>query len=377
MSEEQTQNQKTISKSPSVLTMGFFTGLLSAILFVVALIVPFLGGYHLDADFSGVASDGTNAYQMIFGLAYSVSDSSGVNSARFSSPMGWSLAQIVLLLLSGLAVVSASVLSLLGKKEKVGTLYAFGAVIGIVSSLVFLLVSSKELSFQLDGGKEAATAVSIEKLRDSLTLVLGFRLVTPFAVFASLFAFFSISLSSVSFAEEKAKLTSFFAPKGVQREMMRYSDNGISSTLGYVGIIFTAAGFCLMYSTTAVTGKENTIFGLGSNGLWVAMDVFLNIVLLLSLFLAITAMKAYSKRWGIISIVIGAFTLARPFFYPLSLMQYGILKESDFIIVMIFFLISGTALVLAGVAAIYRGKALRAYLSTVTDSIEGEKGGIR
>jgi hypothetical protein len=377
MSETSVQNQKTTSKSPSVLTVGFISGLLSVILFALALIAPFFQAYHLDADFSGTASDGSSAYQLIFGLAYSVSDASGVTSARLSAPLGWSLAQIVLLGLSGVSVVAAFVLSLLGKKEKIGTLYTVGAVVGLISGLVFLFVSSKELSFQLDGGKEAATAISIEKLRDSLTLGQGFLLVGPLAVFASLFAFVSVGLSSVSFAEEKAKFVSFFAPKGVEKEMMRYSDNGVSSTLGYLGIILLAAGFCFLYSTTTVNGKEITIFGLGSNGLWVALDVFLNIVLLLALFLAITAMKAYSKRWGIISIVIGVFMLIRPFFYPLALLQFGILKQSDFVLVTVFFLISGVSLVLAGVAAIYRGKALRAYLSTVKDSIEGEKGGVR
>jgi hypothetical protein len=165
----------------------------------------------------------------------------------------------------------------------------------------------------------------------------------------------------------------YFRPEGIEKDMLRYRDNKISSSLGYLSLLCDSAGFCLIYSSTAISGQDSvSILGIASSGFWAGFDVILNILMLLFLFMAISKMRAYSKGWGVFSITQGIFQIIRPFVYPLALFSDGILSESIFTAVTILFLVSGILLVIAGLLAIYRGVALRRYLSTVK-AIENEK----
>jgi hypothetical protein len=192
------------------------------------------------------------------------------------------------------------------------------------------------------------------------------------------------------FAALKAKIHSRFHPEGVEMEMMRYRDNKIASNFGYFGLIFDASAFCVLYSSIRISSQDDvSVLGITSSGVLCGLDVLINIVSLLFLFLAISRMKAYSKGWGIFAICFGVFQIVRPFFYPLALYNAAktvtvnnvqvttrILEAGRFYPILILFILSGLLLILAGILSIRRGTVLRNYLKGVA-SIEGEKMEVR
>lgn len=171
----------------------------------------------------------------------------------------------------------------------------------------------------------------------------------------------------------KKRIVSYFHPEGIEKDMLRYRSNSISSNLSYLGIALDACAFCVIYSTTKISKTDNfTLLGINNSGFWAGFDVLLNIVTLLFLFMASSRMKNYSKGWGIFSIALGAFFVVRPFLYPLSLFNSGILPATPYTWSVILFICSGACLIIAGFLSIYRGAALRKYLKTVK-AIENEK----
>lgn len=169
------------------------------------------------------------------------------------------------------------------------------------------------------------------------------------------------------------RIRAYFHPQGIEKDMLRYRVNSASGLFGYLALLLDSAAFCLIYSTTAISASDQiNLFGITSSGFWAGFDVFLNIVMLLFLFMAISKMKTYSFGWGVFSITQGAFLVVRPFLYPLALFLGGILPETFFILSTVFFLAAGVFLILAGFLSIYRGIALRSYLKTVK-AIENEK----
>ena len=171
----------------------------------------------------------------------------------------------------------------------------------------------------------------------------------------------------------KKKFKDYFKPEGIQQEMLRYRNNGVSSSLGYIGLISLIVAFCFQYSNTKITNKDViNLFGITSNGFLCAFDILVNILLMLFLFMAISRMKVYSSCWGIFSICTGVFEVIRPFIYPIALLRAGLMSGWLYTLYLICSLIAAASFVTAGFLSIYRGAALRNYLKTV-DAIEGEK----
>ncbi len=195
---------------------------------------------------------------------------------------------------------------------------------------------------------------------------------------------------SERFALLKARIHSRFHPEGVEMEMMRYRDNKVAANFGYFGLIFDAAAFCIFYSSVRISNQDNiSILGITSSGFLCGLDILINIVSLLFLFLAVSRMKTYSRGWGIFAICFGLFQIVRPFVYPLALHESiktqvvnqvkvttRILESARFYPILVLFILSGICLILAGVLSIRRGTVLRNYLKGVA-SIEGEKVEVR
>lgn len=171
------------------------------------------------------------------------------------------------------------------------------------------------------------------------------------------------------------KVKSYFQPKGIQLEMLRYRPNKISYMFGLGAALFLALGFCCFYSGTEYTVNVNKPFnllGITNEGICQGIDIVINILSLLFLFLAAIRMEFYSKSLGIASICMGAFAIIRVFLLPLSLRVQGSMTVVIFVLVAIFYIISGAMSIVAGFLSIYRGAALRKYLETVKP-IENEK----
>jgi hypothetical protein len=370
MTDETTQKQGGFS-----FVFGLVTSLAAFILLLCALFAPLGEGYQLAETIYNKECSGSNAYQMIFGSAFNETLIDGTVSVRtFANPMAWSLTAIIFLILAAGGSLAGFVFTFFKKLSgKSGSLYLLSGVLSLLAALAFIFIAPKELAYQISGGSKDATSELVKVFTKALTVGQGFRSVAPLAFFGSILCFLSISMNEMTIPLAHYKLKNFFHPEGIQKEMLRYSGNSVSADLGYLGIIGMAAAFCIMYSTTTIYNVELSI---GDSGLWVAFDVFFNIILLLALFLTITEMKAYSRPWSYVSIAIGAVEVVRPFIYPLALMNANVLAASSYTVVLILFLVSGIALILGGISSLYRGAALRAYLSTV-EYIEGDEGGKR
>lgn len=175
-------------------------------------------------------------------------------------------------------------------------------------------------------------------------------------------------------AKIKKRTKDYFAPKGIQEEMMRYRPNTVSFFLAMFGFCCFALAQSFVYSNGVLTTTVD-IHVLGfiiiSSGILSGIDVVVNILLMLFLFLAATQMKNYSRGYGIASIAMGAFQVLRIFLVPIPFATAGILPTLYMTLSVVFYIISGGALVIAGVLSVIRGRVLRHYLSSVK-TIENE-----
>lgn len=170
------------------------------------------------------------------------------------------------------------------------------------------------------------------------------------------------------------RIKGYFLPKGVQLDMLRYRPNKLSYIFGLLATVCLCIGFCIFYSGTEIveTEVEFNLFGSKNPGPWQGIDIVINILSVLSLFLASIRMEFYSRNFGIAAIVYGVFAFVRVFLLPLSLRVQGSMSASVFTWVLVFYFICGILCIVAGFLSIYRGAALRNYLKTVKP-IENEK----
>ncbi len=172
----------------------------------------------------------------------------------------------------------------------------------------------------------------------------------------------------------KERILNYFFPKGIQLDMLRYRPNKYSYVLGLLSAVLLAVGFCVFYSGTEISTTEKAFSFLGTSnpGPWQGVDIVINILALLFLFLCSAKMESYSRSMGIVSILIGVFSLVRAYLLPLALLVQGSMSLPIFISIVVFYSVSGAFSIIAGFLSIYRGRALMKYLKSVKP-IENEK----
>jgi len=174
-------------------------------------------------------------------------------------------------------------------------------------------------------------------------------------------------------------------PQGIELEMLRYRPNKVSYWLALLGIVCMVVSFSITYSSIKIPLLSSfNMLGITNAGLATTLDILLNILLMLFLFLSASRMESYSKLYGIVSLVCGAYEIIRPFLYNLALVNarsgnpetgyHGdqILATGLFPIIMAFYVVSGVLFIIAGFVSIYQGLTLRKYLATVKP-IENER----
>ena len=162
----------------------------------------------------------------------------------------------------------------------------------------------------------------------------------------------------------KERVVSFFDPKGIEVEMLRYRPNKASYKMTLAGIVAFALAFAIHYSGTSISGSGGSFSFLGSTnlGFWNFMDILLNILLLLLFLTSAMEMEAYSIKFGVIAIAGGIFQAVRPLLFVLAVFQSGNMNATIFTIVTTLYIVSGVLIILSGILAIIRGKKLREYL---------------
>ena len=183
---------------------------------------------------------------------------------------------------------------------------------------------------------------------------------------------------------EKSKqnrLSKYFYPKGINVEMMRYQSNKFCYSLSLMSIVFLLVGFCCLYSGTTIsgTGSNFSLLGGSNIGVWMGVDILINILSMLFLLYISIRLNAYDVKCGYAAIGFGVFAILKIFLYPFSLFQAGLMSNAIFICVLLFYLLSGVCDLFAGAATISRGKALLSFLksSHAVDLKSDEKAGKR
>ncbi len=109
-------------------------------------------------------------------------------------------------------------------------------------------------------------------------------------------------------------------------EKMRYFDNSISHKLGYAGIL------CSLIAMFIALNTMSPAYYMG--GVGVVIAILMNIAILLTGFLTVEKVKAYSIGYSIYSIVLGGLCVLRIFWFPLSTVRlynefWGKIKDTS------------------------------------------------
>ena len=175
------------------------------------------------------------------------------------------------------------------------------------------------------------------------------------------------------------RLAKYFYPKGINVEMMRYQSNKLCYSLSLASILFLIAGFCCLYSGTTLSSHPFKLLGGGNVGVWMGVDILINILSMLFLLYISIRVNAYDVKCGYALMGFGVFAIIKIFLYPFSLFRAGMMSTPIFICVFLFYLLSGVLELFAGAATVSRGKALLAFLreTHAIDLKSDEKAGKR
>ncbi len=99
----------------------------------------------------------------------------------------------------------------------------------------------------------------------------------------------------------------------INTDIYRYKRNKLASGLALLGLFIECLYFMLFYGINYSTYSNVLIGG----------TIILNLLILLSVFLASEGVKAYNKKFCIVLLVVGIIQIARIFIYPLDLIRGG------------------------------------------------------
>ena len=97
----------------------------------------------------------------------------------------------------------------------------------------------------------------------------------------------------------------------------------------------------------------------------IAIEILINIVLLLLTFLTAERCKYYQKKWGIVSFVIAGVHVLRILYVPKSLLALGQITSGQFAIIVLLLIVSAASLVFGGVLTIIRSNILTNHLKEI------------
>jgi hypothetical protein len=123
----------------------------------------------------------------------------------------------------------------------------------------------------------------------------------------------------------------------VKADKMRYQLNKAGYGLILLGLSISV--IAMFRIITPVTVRPNYE---------IAIEIMINIVLLLVTFLAAERCKFYSKNWAIGSIGIGMVHIIRIFYVPASLLRKEMLSYPQFVIIALLLVISSALIIYGG-----------------------------
>jgi 4-amino-4-deoxy-L-arabinose transferase-like glycosyltransferase len=140
----------------------------------------------------------------------------------------------------------------------------------------------------------------------------------------------------------------------VKADKMRYQTNRLAHLLVLLGLaISILALFSIIIPTTVVPDFS------------IAVEILINIVLMLLTFLAAEKCKIYSLNWAIALFVIAGIHIARIFYVPTKLLIANMLSAGQFSLIVVYLVLSAGLLVLGGIITIQRHHILTKHLKEI------------
>ena len=151
----------------------------------------------------------------------------------------------------------------------------------------------------------------------------------------------------------------------LQTDIMRYKPNKLSFLFCVLAIVFNVAMFLIIYQEANCTSD----FLLG-------IDLVINVVFMLAVFLLSEKTKAYIKTAGFVAILMGLIEMARILFIPcyyyglhLTYLETGEgivgLSQTQFTWCVVLMVLSGLCLIVAGIDTIQKSRRLAEHLSRI------------
>jgi len=95
---------------------------------------------------------------------------------------------------------------------------------------------------------------------------------------------------------------------------------------------------------------------------YIGIDIVYNIVFMILGFMGAEKSKTYNKSWSYILAIMGAIQVLRIFIVPLRFYLFGQLKIIIFLLIFMFYSLSGLVLIISAILCYTRSTILREYL---------------
>ncbi len=151
----------------------------------------------------------------------------------------------------------------------------------------------------------------------------------------------------------------------IKRDRMRYVKNSLASNLAIVGILFDVFYFVSLYRSDVGTYYYNILIG---------ASIIYNLIFMLAVFLASEGVKNYQVNYSYLLLLMGILQFVRIFIIPyrahkattlVNGVEVAVMKNSQFMWVVAFLVISGACLLASAIINFIRCRELSEHLKSI------------
>lgn len=142
--------------------------------------------------------------------------------------------------------------------------------------------------------------------------------------------------------------------KYVSKEKLKYRKDKLAYTLSILGLVVNVLFFINLY-------KNNDNFYYS----WkIGVSILYNLIFMLLVFLSAEEIKHYRSNYAILLLVIGLLQIVRIFIYPKQGFDAKALSQGDYIISIIYLIVSGTLLICSGICSLIKSTILKNFIKS-------------
>lgn len=140
----------------------------------------------------------------------------------------------------------------------------------------------------------------------------------------------------------------------IKADKMRYQTNGLGYGLILLGMAISVVALFRIITPPSIIPNFT-----------IAVEIVVNIILLLVTFLAAERCKFYQKTWAMTSIVIAGIHVLRIFYAPTKLLTLGQITAGQYTIIVILLITSAALLVFGGLVTLQKHHILYKHLKEI------------